>query len=120
MTRLKEARKEAAKWENVRPGGVPPGIVCDIDGESWDITDEINPVLRALLAELKEAQEKLGAVEGLAANLAQRLKEAKGRKVQLNGMTQEQKAAIFAIKTIVSDGVRHYEAYLDRILEGGE
>lgn len=52
-----EARVEAATWENVRPGGVPPGIVCDIAGESWDITDEINPVLHDLLAQLKEARE---------------------------------------------------------------
>lgn len=46
----------------------------------------------------------------LAANLAQRLQEARDRKVLLNGMTQEQKAAVFDIKAIVSDGVRHYES----------
>jgi len=49
------------------------------------------------------------ALRGLAAKLAQRLQEAKDRKVLLNGMTQEQKAAIFEIKAIVSDGLRHYE-----------
>ena len=57
---------------------------------------------------LGRAVEALEEAQGLAANLAQRLQEAKDRKVLLNGMTQEQKAAVFDIKAIVSDGVRHY------------
>lgn len=61
-------------------------------------------------------QEALEEAQGLAANLAQRLQEAKDRKVLLNGMTKEQKAAIFDIKALVSDGLRHY----DRILRGSK
>ncbi len=59
---------------------------------------------------IADLERQLAEAKGLAANLAQRLQEAKDRKVLLNGMTQEQKAAIFDIKAIVSDGVRHYDA----------
>ena len=45
----------------------------------------------------------------LVDGLGQRLEEAQNRKVLLNGMTQEQKAAIFDIKAILSDGLAHYQ-----------
>ncbi len=69
MSRLEEIRKRAeaateGPWQNVRPGGIPPGIVCDIKGKPWDITDDAEfisharsdiPWLLALLAQKDEA-----------------------------------------------------------------
>ncbi len=71
-----------------------------------------------LLDQIADMERQLAEAQGLAANLAQRLQEAKDRKVLLNGMTQEQKAAIFDIKAIVSDGVRHYDSVLAALAQG--
>ena len=38
VERAKKATQRAL--ENVRAGGVPPGIVCDIGDEAWDVTDD--------------------------------------------------------------------------------
>ncbi len=48
-------------WENVR--GIEGGIVCDIDGEAWDITDDAEFIAQArtlvpqLVTALEEARE---------------------------------------------------------------
>ena len=44
----------------------------------------------------------------LVDGMGQRLEEAMNRKVLLNGMSQEQKAAIFDIKAFVGDALAEY------------
>jgi hypothetical protein len=42
LDQIREIRSKITpgEWKNVRGGGHPVGIICDINGEPWDITDD--------------------------------------------------------------------------------
>lgn len=83
------------------------GALATTDARDKQIREhDCGYALTKALAIAENRGEEIEALEWLVEGYRQRLTEAKERKVVLDGMTQEQKDAVFFIKACVADALR--------------